>query len=249
MSLGEELKRARENSGLSIAELASLTSLRQALILEMESNQFSNCGGDTYARGHIKTIAGLVGADPEKLLDLYTEEHSNERRNIHDLLVENNVTKVPKESRTISWKVPAAVSLSILGVVAIAQIVISNIQSSNAPEPKPLVTASPTESASTEATPSTSASPSSSASASQSVAQTVSMQIVAARGSSHIDIVVDGQHVEKGSIFQGETKSYQGNTAISIYFSNPAGLDVTVNGKLLAPLGAENQEVRRTFRP
>ena len=75
------------------------------------------------------------------------------------------------------------------------------------------------------------------------------MQIVAARGSSHIDIVVDGKHVEKGSIFQGERKSYQGNTAISIYFSNPAGLDVTVNGKLLAPLGAENQEVRRTFRP
>ena len=249
MSLGEELKRARENSGLSVAELATLTSLRQGLILEMESDKFINCGGDTYARGHIKTIAGLVGADPQKLLDLYTEEHSKEKRNIHEMLVENNVTQVPKERRTISWKVPAAVSLSILGVVAIAQIVISNIQSPNIPQSKPSVTASPTQSASAEATPSESASPSTSASATQSVAQTVSMQIVAARGSSHIDIVVDGKHVEKGSIFQGETKSYQGNTAISIYFSNPAGLDVTVNGKLLAPLGAENQEVRRTFRP
>lgn len=249
MTLGEELKRARENSGLSVAELATLTSLRQGLILEMESNKFVNCGGDTYARGHIKTIAGLVGADPQKLLDLYSDEHSNEKRNIHDLLVENNVTRVPKERRTISWKVPASVSLSILGVVAIAQIIVSNTQTSPIHQPKPSVTASPSQSASTEPTPSTSASPSASTSATQAVAQSVSMQIVAARGSSHIDIVVDGKHVEKGSIFQGETKSYQGNTAISIYFSNPGGLDVTVNGKLLAPLGGENQEVRRTFRP
>jgi cytoskeleton protein RodZ len=52
----------------------------------------------------------------------------------------------------------------------------------------------------------------------------------------------------KGSIFQGETKSYSGQSSISIYLSNPAGIDVTHNGKLLSPLGGQNQEVRRTFR-
>lgn len=245
MTLGDELKRARENSGLSIAELATLTSIRQGLILEMESNKFTNCGGDTYARGHIKTIAGLVGSDSSQLLDLYESEHSIEKRNIHDLLVENNVTRVPKESKTISWKIPALVSISILAIVAVAQIVISNTQTSQIPKTAAKATASASPSTSASVEPTASASPSSAFSATQSV----TMQIVAARGSSHIDIVVDGEHVEKGSIFQGETKSYTANTAISIYFSNPAGLDVTVNGKLLAPLGAENEEVRRTFRP
>jgi hypothetical protein len=31
----------------------------------------------------------------------------------------------------------------------------------------------------------------------------------------------------KGSFFQGDSKTFQGNTAISIYLSNPAGLDLT----------------------
>ena len=76
----------------------------------------------------------------------------------------------------------------------------------------------------------------------------MTLSITAARGNSLIDIVVDGEHVDKGSIFQGESKSFEATTSISVYFSNPAGLDVTVNGELLPALGEQNQEVRRTFR-
>ena len=72
--------------------------------------------------------------------------------------------------------------------------------------------------------------------------------MVATRGSSYIDIIVDGKRAIKGSIFQGETKTFEGNKVISIYLSNPGGLDVTLDGKLLTNLGGENEEVRRTFR-
>ena len=238
MSLGEELRRARESSGYSLSELASLTSIRLGLISEMESDNFVNCGGDTYARGHIKTIANLVGADSDYLLDLYMQEHAIQKRNIHELLAENNVTQVPREARTLSWKVPAAVSLSILIVVALVQIVISNTQKVNIPKPA----ASQTSAAQVTETSTASPSPS-------STGQGLTLTIVAARGSSRIDIVLDGQHVDKGSILQGETKSYSSAGPISIYFNNPAALDVTVNGVLQAPLGGENVEVRHTFRP
>ena len=73
-------------------------------------------------------------------------------------------------------------------------------------------------------------------------------QDLAIKTNTSILVSVDGKDVEKGSIFQGQTKTYKGTTAISVYFSNPAGLDVTFNGKLLAPLGGQNEEVRRTFR-
>jgi hypothetical protein len=49
-------------------------------------------------------------------------------------------------------------------------------------------------------------------------------------------------------MFQGETKTFKGKKVISIYLSNPAGLDLTHNGKQLAPLGGQNEEVRRSFR-
>jgi hypothetical protein len=76
----------------------------------------------------------------------------------------------------------------------------------------------------------------------------VELTLVASRGNSYIHIVVDGSQAEKGSMFQGESKTFKGKNVISIYLSNPAGLDLTLNGKQLAPLGGQNEEVRRTFR-
>lgn len=241
MNLGEVLSSARASSRLSLDDLASLTSIRAGLLSEMEKNNFSHCGGDIYARGHLRNIAPKIGLDANQLIDLYNEEHSAESRSINEMLAENNVARVPHEKRSISWKVPAAFSIAIILVLAVAQIVITNVNSENPIKPLATATATPEPSASAVATEA--ASPTTSP-----VGGGVTMSITAARGNSLIDIVVDGQHVAKGSIFQGESKSFEATTSISIYFSNPAGLDVTVNGELLAPLGGQNQEVRRTFR-
>lgn len=241
MNLGEVLSSARASSRLSLDDLASLTSIRAGLLSEMEKNNFSHCGGDIYARGHLRNIAPKIGLDANQLIDLYNEEHSAESRSINEMLAENNVARVPHEKISISWKVPAAFSIAIILVLAIAQIVITNVNSENPIKPLATATATPEPSASAVATEA--ASPTTSP-----VGGGVTMSITAARGNSLIDIVVDGQHVAKGSIFQGESKSFEATTSISIYFSNPAGLDVTVNGELLAPLGGQNQEVRRTFR-
>ena len=241
MNLGEVLSTARASSRLSLDDLASLTSIRAGLLSEMEKNNFSHCGGDIYARGHLRNIAPKIGLDANQLINLYNEEHSAESRSINEMLAENNVARVPHEKKSISWKVPAAFSIAIILVLAIAQIVITNVNSENPIKPLATATATPEPSASAVATEA--ASPTTSP-----VGGGVTMSITAARGNSLIDIVVDGQHVAKGSIFQGESKSFEATTSISIYFSNPAGLDVTVNGELLAPLGGQNQEVRRTFR-
>lgn len=241
MSLGSFMRDARESSGLSVDALSAATSIRAGLLAEMEADNFKHCGGDTYARGHLRNIAAKIGANPQELITMYNEEHSAEHRAIHDLLVENNVARMPKESKKISWKVPAAFSIVILVIASVAQIVITNINS----ETTPSVAASAEPSSS----PTPSASPSANATTGvENSPGPVTLVISAVRGNSYIDIIVDGKKIEKGSIFQGDTKQYSGNSVISIYLSNPAGLDVTHNGKKLAPLGVENQEVRRTFR-
>jgi cytoskeletal protein RodZ len=245
MNLGEVLYNARTSVGISLDDLAAATSIRAGLLGEMEKNNFSHCGGDIYARGHLRNIAPKIGLDANQLVDLYNEEHSTEHRSINEMLAENCVARVPHEKKNISWKVPAAFSVAIVLILAVGQIIFTNVNSGS--PTKPAVTAS--QSPSTEASPVATASdqPTTSASASP-VGGGVSLTVSAVRGNSLIDIVVAGKHVDKGSIFQGETKSFDATTSISVYFSNPAGLDVTVNGELLAPLGGENQEVRRTFR-
>ena len=247
MTLGSTIGDAREAARISLESLSDSTSIRMGLLTEMENNNFAHCGGDTYARGHLRTIANRIGLNPQILLDLYDDQHSTEKRAMQDLLVENNIMQVPREKKTVSWKVPALVSVTILFVIASAQIVTSNQSSSPAPAP----TVSSSKSAAPAPTPSQSAATTESAAPAPAVTSKsgpVSLTLVASRGNSYIHIIVDGKTAEKGSMFQGETKSFTGKNVVSIYLSNPAGLDLTLNGKQLAPLGGKNEEVRRTFR-
>jgi cytoskeletal protein RodZ len=250
MTTGSELRDRRESAGLSIEQLASLTSIRMGLISEMESNNFKHCGGDTYARGHLKNIAMRLGLEPNHFVEMYNAEHSMDQRAIHDLLVENNVSTIPREEKTLSWKIPALISLAVLVIIGSVQIVMSNqssevvapvVKESASPEPTETETPAPIESAA----PTPTAAPTETV---EDAAGPVTLTLSALRGNSFVNVVVDGKSVLKGSIFQGDEKTFKGKSSISLYLSNPAGVDVTHNGKLLAPLGGQNQEVRRTFR-
>ena len=249
MTLGSTIRDAREAAHLSIESLSESTSIRMGLLNEMENNNFSHCGGDTYARGHLRNIAARVGINPQVFLDLYNEEHSTEHRAIQDLLVENNVMQVPREEKKLSWKVPALISILVLFVIGLFQIVISNQNSDTPTTSRSTVSASETRTPTASPTPTVSPTPAASPTPSvKPQTGPIILTIAATRGNSYIDIVVDGKHVSKGSFFQGDSKTFQGNTGISIYLSNPAGLDLTLNGKQLPPLGGQNEEVRRTFR-
>ena len=245
MSLGQFIKGARESAGLSIDELAEVTSIRVGLIKEIENNNFIHCGGDTYARGHLRNIAAKISVDAQILIDLYNEEHSTESRKIHDMLVENNVAKIPTERKSVSPKSLAIASVAVLAAIAIGQIVISNskttviptvtVSESATPTPSPSVSSEPTQPETTE-------------SVAPAMTGEMMLTISATRGNSNIDVVVDGEHLFKGPMFQGDTKSFNAPTSISIYLSNAGDLDLTLNGEKLAPLGARNQEIRKTFR-
>jgi cytoskeleton protein RodZ len=241
MPLGEFLRVARESAGLSIDELAESTSIRPGLLKDLEKNNFIHCGGDTYARGHLRNIAPKISVDAQILIDLYNEEHSTESRTIHDMLVENNVTKFATEGKSLSWKPLAIASIVILAAVAGGQMIITNSKTMVTPT----VTERPTPPAET---PSAQPTPTVAATATPAADGQMNLTIAATRGNSNIDVVVDGVHLFKGPLFQGGSKSFSAPTSISVYLGNAGDLDLTLNGKALAPLGERNEEVRKTFR-
>ena len=242
MSLGEFLQGARESAGLSIDELAEATSIRPGLIKEIEKNNFVHCGGDTYARGHLRNIAPKISVDAQMLIDMYNEEHSTESRKIHDMLVENNVTRLPTERKTLSWKPLAISSIVILAAIAGGQIVISNSKTTVIPKVSESKAPTPVSSPKVEVTPTVEVTQV------PATSGEMKLTISATRGNSNIDVVVDGQHLYKGPLFQGDVKSFSAPTSISVYLSNAGDLDLNLNGEALAPLGERNQEVRKTFR-
>jgi hypothetical protein len=159
------------------------------------------------------------------------------------MLVENNVTRIPTERKSISWKSLAIASIVVLAAVAVGQIIISNSNTSVTSNSVAVATPSATASAPSPAVTSTQESDDVPA-----ISGELTLSISATRGNSNIDVVVGGKSLYKGPLFQGETKSFNAPNAISIYLSNAGDLDLTLNGEKIAPLGDRNEEIRKTFR-
>jgi cytoskeletal protein RodZ len=75
VGIGDTLADARRQTGLTITQVSDRTRIRESIIAAIEQGDFSQCGGDFYARGHIRSIASVVGADPVPLIREYDEEH------------------------------------------------------------------------------------------------------------------------------------------------------------------------------
>ena len=75
MSIGDALAEARRQAGLTVTQVSQQTRIRESIIRAIEQGDFSSCGGDFYARGHIRSIAAAVGTDPAPLIREYDEEH------------------------------------------------------------------------------------------------------------------------------------------------------------------------------
>jgi hypothetical protein len=75
MSIGEALAQARHQAGLTVSQVSSVTRIRETIIRNIENDDYSACGGDFYARGHIRSIAKVAGADPEPLIREYDTAH------------------------------------------------------------------------------------------------------------------------------------------------------------------------------
>jgi hypothetical protein len=72
MSIGDALAEARRQAGLTVAQVGHETGIRETIITAIEGDDYSACGGDSHARGYIRSIARAVGADPEPLMRGYT---------------------------------------------------------------------------------------------------------------------------------------------------------------------------------
>lgn len=75
MDIGGALAEARTEAGLTVTQVSERTRIRETIIRGIERDDYSACGGDYYARGHIRAIARVVGTDPVPLIEEYDAAH------------------------------------------------------------------------------------------------------------------------------------------------------------------------------
>lgn len=75
--IGPQFATARERLGLTVDQLADRTRIRPHVIEAIEVDDFSACGGDFYARGHLRTLARVLGVEGAPLLATYDEQYAD----------------------------------------------------------------------------------------------------------------------------------------------------------------------------
>ena len=240
MSLGALITKSRTDARLSIEDLAKATNIPVTLLRDMENDNFKKCGGETYARGHLRNIAAKLGIDERIFLDLFETEVTAPAKPIREMLNENNVTMPYQEPKRISWKVLAAGSAAVLILFAGVQFFFSNVDNGNEPEIFIATSATPSQEAVESVAPSTAASP-------EKIGG-VNVELVASRGTTWLLATNEnGEVLFSGQVRQGSSKSFSEATQVNLRVGNAGGVDISVNGKDIGSVGANREVVNLTY--
>lgn len=122
--LGETLKNAREDKGISLSELQDATKIQKRYLLAIERGEYGQLPGRFYARAFIKSYAEAVGIDPDQLFEQYNSEVPKPQNEIGQLPSRadrrgQGTARVSRGSGSGPSKRPSAVLPSILAAIVI----------------------------------------------------------------------------------------------------------------------------------
>lgn len=277
MTIGEALTTAREHAGLSVADVSERTRIRPYLIEAIENNQFAVCGGDVYARGHIRTLASTLGVEAEPLLVQY----DNQRPHPAPTTIKEVFTagRGRVEPRTWNW---SAVMAGVL-VVAVAYGGFRLASATDHRTPQRLSSSIATtvpdqgsEAASggnsagqgapgqgaqgqgsqgqgaqgQGAQPGAAPGGSSEPETASKPGKQVEVKVAATNDQAWLSVTGNnGKQLFRGTLPEGKSKKFTDSKMVTLVVGNAAAVKVTVNGKDMGSLGKRGEVVRLIYRP
>jgi len=239
--IGPELAAARTRVGLSVDELAERTRIRPHVIESIEVDDFAPCGGDFYARGHLRTLARVLGKDPQPLLAEFDNRYATAPINARKVFEAELATGMTGSVRgTVggpNWALLVGVVLVLVMAWGVVRLFASEptellqppapalngsagVDSGHVTAPKPVTTPKP-----------------------------IRVTLVGAQGDSHVVVRSrSGKVAWAGDIVLGERRTVKAAPPVRVHSSDAGALDVGVNGKDKGPLGDAGKPGHRTFR-
>jgi cytoskeletal protein RodZ len=235
VSIGETLADARRQAGLTITQVSQETRIRESIIRGIEQGDFSGCGGDFYARGHIRSIAGVIGIDPVPLISEYDAEHGPlGAMRAADVFEPSTPIRIRERRSPSLGLIAAVVLLAIIGFGAYRLV------SSHGGGTRPLAVQTHRAAASAKPTAHPSATP--------SPAPGVVIRLAAVQDCwVQLTNSGDGSQIYMGVIPAGSSMTWTEKQAVNVRLGNPGGILLTVNGKRQHP--NSTVPVTLSFRP
>jgi len=242
--IGPELSAARTRLGLSVDELAERTRIRPHVIESIEVDDFAPCGGDFYARGHLRTLARILGKDVDPLLVKFEERYAtapiNARRVFEAELATGMTGSIRSTVGGPNWGLLVGVVLSLVLVWGVVRLFTTEpVDIVEMPAPAlngsaGVGNAYPAQPPAPEAR--------------GAVAKPVAVRLTASQSDSEV-VVRDGEGVVvfTGELVLGERKTLRVVPPMRIRAADGGAVEVRVGGRDMGLLGTAGEPVRRVF--
>ena len=117
ITVGQELKSARERMGMTLSELAAETRVPMRHMESIEQSEFSALPGHTYTVGFVRSYARALGLDDVAVVNALRAELSSGGHERYEAPLQNydptDPARVP--SKTLAWTAAAVAALVLAG--------------------------------------------------------------------------------------------------------------------------------------
>lgn len=238
MTIGDALAAERRQAGLTITQVSQRTCIRETIIRGIEHDDFSACGGDFYARGHIRSIARAVGTEPEPLIREYdATQGAPEGITAADVFEPSTPIRL-RERRRPNWSLAMLVALAAIVGIATYHFLSGPTRASSAAASHPAAARPGTGHPAGTGHPGTGHKKkrSSTSPASAGGPHHVVIALSAPRGNCWVDLTTPaGQAIFAGTLPAGTSRAWTEEGPVSLEIGNPGAVRLTVNGKDQTP--------------
>jgi cytoskeletal protein RodZ len=247
--LGDEFRAAREARHLSLSDVSEQIHIRSVYLQCIESEDWSSIAAPVYVRGFVRTYARFLGLDAESAVErvnaLMGEAAAKPAEPVPVKAAKPVRVREPGAKGSPSpwlWLALGA-AVAVLGYVGYQFVAYqasggsSGVAADASPAAGPQAAApAPAGSAGTVA-----------AAPTPKPEKPTSTLVVSITQTSWLLVKVDGAQIIEGIFPPGTIKKFHGKSAV-IRAGNAGGVDLTVNGKDLGPLGASGSVVDKTVQ-
>ena len=270
--LGDTLRKAREEQGLSLHDIEKGTSIRTQYIDAIERGDYSALPGDVYARGFVRNYASFLKLDAAECLMQYKSETSNEPipHEQHSDAAASSAKKMdssPRRSSNRSFSSgqkyksqmndsPRRQNFALIGLTLVVIMVggwiafgssfstPDSVKPENPKNTKPAASVQTNQNHHTAYDPATSSDHRTSFHESNGDEISIDAHV---KGRSWMQVTVDGEVVYEGIAEDGETMSWKGKQSVAISAGDAGAVSITQNGKQLGSMGGAGEVVEKTY--
>jgi cytoskeleton protein RodZ len=233
--IGPELAASRTRLGLSVDQLAERTRIRPHVIESIEVDDFAPCGGDFYARGHLRTLARVLAVDAAPLLTAYDEKYADapiDPRRVFEAELATAGGSIRGTRGGPNWSVLVAAVMAVILVWSIARLVMDSSDPVTPPNPFADGSGGPKGNANV---------------GTGTTADPVPVVLTAAGGGARVVVRdADGAIVYDGQLSFGQSITLEAVPPVRISTTD-GSLEVSVDGTDEGPLGATGQRGQNTY--